>query len=282
MKPSRSVSCQSCSALHDNGTKICSHCYSRVRPWGRPKGTTRKAGYKIGDNGLRKGPTRKAGYKVGGTGGRKGATREAGYEVGGAAVPQGQKRKLTVMADETQGSVPGTMLTPSTVSPPVTNPPLPAQVSTAQPIIAPPLSRMVPPPSSSIIATIDQLTTLRSALVKQQWIQEQIDQPKMPASTYVCVRQHVYLIVCICLCVPDGGNYLHQTVLVSFMHIVYQCFPQSSNHRGGKRVEKATTSKGLMHSSYHIKENKAMVGAWGEGEHPWGNHCIYCVDVECS
>ncbi len=56
--------------------------------------------------------------------------------------------------------------------------------------------------------------------------------------------------------------------------LVKQCFSQSSKQRGG-RIEKTTTSKGLVHSNDHIKENWATIGGGGEAPPTllWGNHC---------
>ncbi len=49
--------------------------------------------------------------------------------------------------------------------------------------------------------------------------------------------------------------------------------PELKAKRGG-RIEKTTTSKGLMHSNDYIKEKWATIEG---GEHPptllWGNHC---------
>ncbi len=227
------VSCPSCSAVIHVRATVCHHCH-KSRRRGRPIGTTREAGYKVGVHGGRpKGTTIEAGYKVGsgrpkGTtieagykcspGRPIGTTREAGYRVGGGRpigstieagykcspgrpigttreagykVGGGRPRKLTGEApgrSDVPASVQGTVLTPLTVPPPVTNPLLPptlAQVSTGQPITATPLSHTVS--SCVAIGTVDQLATLRSELLWQQRVQEPKDQPKMPASTGVYV-----------------------------------------------------------------------------------------------
>ncbi len=58
--------------------------------------------------------------------------------------------------------------------------------------------------------------------------------------------------------VSEGLPQIHIVVCQLYMCPVldlYQCFSQSSKQRGGGRIEKTTTSKGLLHSNDHIKGN---------------------------
>ena len=73
--------CKSCGAKCHIRARRCKVCNSPTRGKGRPKGTTKEAGYRVGTSqGRPVGTTQEAGYRVGGR--PVGTTQEAGYRVG--------------------------------------------------------------------------------------------------------------------------------------------------------------------------------------------------------
>ena len=76
--------CKSCGAKCHIRARRCKVCNSPTRGRGRPKGSTKEAGYRVGTSqGRPVGTTQEAGYQVGTSQGRPvGTNQEAGYRVG--------------------------------------------------------------------------------------------------------------------------------------------------------------------------------------------------------
>ncbi len=93
----------------------------------------------------------------------------------------------------------------------------------------PSLSPSLPPPSLQPMTTMTQAPT-----VQNSW------SPPTSKRYPAIILKLPYS--------PQYGNLQH----------THKCFSQSSKQRGG-RIEKTTTSKGLMHSNDYIKENWATI-----------------------
>ncbi len=64
--------------------------------------------------------------------------------------------------------------------------------------------------------------------------------------------------------------------ITTFLESTISVSPRAQSKEGG-RIEKTSTSKGLMHSNDHIKENWPTIEGGAPPYPPLGNHCqCYC------